>query len=385
MILLGRFARWVVVGIVLAALLAGSGCQFLPSLDLPRPSPPWEPRLSPQPASSSGNAAMPINPSWTPPLMGAGSAPGVPSFADVVKKAQPAVVSIQTETTSYDIFLQPVPREGAGSGVIIDERGYVVTNAHVVAGAKTIKVTLADGRTFDALKVNTDAQADLAVVEIQGDNLPVATLGRSENLSVGDWVVAIGNALALEGGPTVTAGIVSYTGRSIQVQSGVTLYNLIQTDAAINPGNSGGALLNLAAEVVGINTAIAGEAQNIGFAIAITPAMPVIEQLIKFGRVTRAWLGVTLITVTPSIVSSQKLRVTEGVLLTAVVRGSPAENAGLKAGDVIIRFAGEKITKAEQLRQVIQGKRPGERVEIVYVRGDQQATTQATLVESPNR
>jgi S1-C subfamily serine protease len=282
-----------------------------------------------------------------------------------------------------DAFLQAVPQKGAGSGVIVDARGYVVTNNHVVEGAKSVKVNLNDGRVFDAVTVNRDPWTDLAVVQIKSENLPVAKLGRSENLQVGDWVVAIGNALALDGGATVTQGIVSYLGRSIQEPNGVTLYNLVQTDAAINPGNSGGALLNMAGEVVGINVAIAGDAQNIGFAIAITPALPVIEQLITQGKVSRGYMGIEYQALTAAIVSRYNLQVKEGAYLNRVVAGSPADKAGLKAGDVITIMDGRKIVKTEDLRLAIQARKPGETVELTYNRAGTEYKTRVTLGESP--
>jgi serine protease Do len=385
-----KLLKYVVLGLLLVSLLAGPGCDLLPPFIFEFPSPPGVSPTPggttvptpPQPTQTTG-AAAPIDPNWSPSIS-SGQNPVLPSYADVVVAAAPSVVSIQTEGLSYDIFLQPVPEKGAGSGVIIDGRGYVVTNNHVVEGASSIKVSLSDGRVFDAIKVNRDVQTDLAVIQIQGNDLPVAKLGRADRLRIGDHVVAIGNALALEGGATVTAGIVSYLGRSIQEPNGVTLYNLIQTDAAINPGNSGGALLNMAGELVGINTAIAGEAQNIGFALSITPAMPTIESLIRVGKAVRAYLGVTFQTVTPTLVSRYNLTVSKGVLLTLVQNGTPASRAGLRVQDIVTVFGGQHVTTAEQLRQAIQSKRPGDTVEVVYYRGAQQSTTSVTLGENPN-
>lgn len=307
----------------------------------------------------------------------------LPSIADVVDLVKPAVVSIVVETVTYNFFLQPVPQQGAGSGAIFDQRGYIVTNNHVVENARQIKVSLTDGRTFDASLVGRDPLSDLAVVKIEADNLPTVRLGGSQPLRVGDWVIAIGNALALPGGPTVTIGVVSNLGRSIQEPNGATLNDMIQTDAAINPGNSGGPLVNLAGEVIGINTAIASEAQGIGFAIDVKAAMPVIQQLIERGGVIRPWLGVQSITVTPAVVSQYRLSVTEGVLLASVVKDSPADKAGLKQGDVIIKLAGEKVTTSEQLRQIIQSKKIGDNIEVVFIRGSREQTVTVALGESP--
>lgn len=338
---------------------------------IPIPQPP----VPPSPAKPAGSQAsgIPLDPNWTPPPQRSSLAQLALSIPEIVKKVTPSVVAIQTEVISYDIFFQPVPQQGAGTGIIIDSQGYIVTNSHVIEGAKKIKVTLTDGRQFNAIQWRGDPYTDLAIVQIGANGLTKAELGRSEDLVIGEGVVAIGNALALEGGPTVTAGIVSYLGRSIREPNGAVLYDLIQTDAAINPGNSGGPLLNLAGQVVGINTAIAAEAQNIGFAISISPALPVVEQLIRHGRAIRPWLGVIF------------LSVREGVLLTYVDPGSPADKAGLKIGDIIIRFAEQKVTSGEELRRAIVSHKIGEKVEIVYLREGKEHKTTATLRESPPR
>lgn len=379
------------------SLIGGAGCQLIPALEWPTlpdllPAPVQPPSQTPAPNLPSRPSAAPaptpvpgtpIEPSWRPPAQSSDTLSAIPSFAPIVKRVSSSLVSIQTESVGLDAFLQAVPQKGAGSGVIVDARGYVVTNNHVVEGAKSVKVNLNDGRVFDAVTVNRDPWTDLAVVQIKSENLPVAKLGRSENLQVGDWVVAIGNALALDGGATVTQGIVSYLGRSIQEPNGVTLYNLVQTDAAINPGNSGGALLNMAGEVVGINVAIAGDAQNIGFAIAITPALPVIEQLITQGKVSRGYMGIEYQALTAAIVSRYNLQVKEGAYLNRVVAGSPADKAGLKAGDVITIMDGRKIVKTEDLRLAIQARKPGETVELTYNRAGTEYKTRVTLGESP--
>lgn len=362
-----------VILIVLILALGASGCV----VPLPQPSPP-----PPSTTPTSENSEVAIDPNWQPPAQGDGTIPQL-SIPQVVKKVTPSVVAIQTEATAFNIFLQPVPQQGASTGVIIDKRGYIVTNNHVVENAEKITVTLSDGRVFDAIRVARDPWTDLAVIQIDADNLIPAELGDSGKLQVGEEVVAIGNALALEGGPTVTSGIVSYMGREIQEPNGMVLSDLIQTDAAINPGNSGGPLLNMAGQVVGINTAIAASAQNIGFAISISPALPVIEQLIQKGYVSHPWLGIAYRPVTPSLAEYYNLPVKEGVLIVEVVDGSPASRAGLKIKDIIIRFAGEEITTAEDLRRAITAHEVGDRVEIVFMQGDSERKTQATLGEMP--
>lgn len=267
----------------------------------------------------------------------------LPDIVDVAAVVRPAVVSI-TFQIAPSIFLQPVPQEGAGSGVIFDAKGYILTNNHVVEGAQNIKVTLPDGRTFDGTTVGRDPVTDLAVVKIAGDNLPIASFGDSGKLRIGEWVVAIGNALALEGGPTVTQGVVGALGRSIQEENGNVLDDMIQTDAAINPGNSGGPLVNMAGEVVGINTVVASDAQNIGFAISINTARPVMESILAQGRVIRPYMGVSTQTVTAAVASQYGLSVNQGALVTQVTRNAPAAQAGLRAGDVISRLDGTQIT-----------------------------------------
>jgi len=215
--------------------------------------------------------------------------------AELVDKVAPAVVSIVTESVSYNFFYQAIPQTGAGTGVIVSPDGYIVTNNHVVEDAQKVTVTLSDGRVFEATSITTDPQTDLAVVRIDAGDLPyLHFLSDSlEQLNELDPVVAVGNALALPGGPTWTAGVVSNLGRSIELETGVVLYDLIQTDAAINHGNSGGPLVNMAGQVVGINVAIASGAENIGFAISTDTAIPVIADLIAEGQVRRPYLGVS--------------------------------------------------------------------------------------------
>jgi serine protease Do len=240
-------------------------------------------------ASKSGGSADgatgPINTGWVPVYID-DQVESILDKADLVKEISPAVVSITTETLAYNIFLQPVPQSGAATGMIIDPKGYIVTNNHVVDGVESLKVTMNDGRTFDAVKWAGDSATDLAVVQIQADgNLPYVHFlsGSLEKLELLEDLVAVGNALALPGGPTWTEGVVSYLGRSIQESNGVVLDKLIQTDTAINPGNSGGPLVNMAGQVVGINTALASGAENIGFAISTDTAISTVYSLVTKG------------------------------------------------------------------------------------------------------
>ncbi|MEK7872610.1 MAG: trypsin-like peptidase domain-containing protein, partial [Chloroflexota bacterium] len=279
--------------------------------------------------------------------------------------------------------LQRVREEGAGSGIIFDPAGFIITNNHVIEGARQISVLLPDDRTFEAQVVGRDKMTDLAVLKIKGDNLPVARLGNSETLRAGEWVIAIGNALALPGGPTVTVGVVSAVGRSVPEPSGTVLNNVIQTDAAINPGNSGGPLINLRGEVVGINTVIASEAQGIGFAIAINEAKPIVAQLQSSGRVIWPWIGVSVQDVTRRMAIQLRLPVTEGVLVQDVQRGGPADRATMRAGDVIIKIENAPVASVAQLQSEIRKRPIGQNARVTVVRGSQQQVLTVRLEEMP--
>jgi len=294
------------------------------------------------------------------------------------------VVSIVTETVTYNWFWQAVPQTGAGSGIVISSDGYIVTNNHVVEGAQKVTVTLSDGSAFAATVVGTDAQTDLAVVKIEASNLAyLHFLSNSlEQLNVLDQVVAVGNALALPGGPTWTTGVVSNLGRSIEENTGVVLNDIIQTDAAINAGNSGGPLLNTSGQVVGINVAIASNAENIGFAISTDTAIPVVQSIITEGKVVRPWLGVSVITVTSTIQQYYNLSVNTGALIVSVTSDSPADKAGLTAGDVVTKIDDENISTTEELISGIRSHQIGDQVEIVYYCGDIQKVVNVTLEES---
>jgi serine protease Do len=265
---------------------------------------------------------------------------GVPS---VVRRVLPATVSITTRSIEYDQFNQPMPTQGLGSGFIVDPRGYIVTNEHVVAGAEVIKVTLTDGRAFRASLVGADRFTDLAVVKIDGQNLPAVKLDDARRLSVGETVIAIGSPLWLEGGPTVTTGVVSGLGRSMEDEGLPVLHNLIQTDAAINPGNSGGPLLNLAGEVIGINTALIPSAHGIGFAISAATAKPILTALMVGRRLVRPSLRLNAVSVTPQVAYANDLPVERGALVVRVEPGGPGDAAGLRPGDVIAAVAGRAV------------------------------------------
>ena len=309
----------------------------------------------------------------------------LPSIADVVALVKPSVVAINTQVLTRDFFNRPFTQEGAGSGWILDENGIIVTNNHVVEGANTITVTLDDGRTFtvDNGSVRTDPLNDLATLKIDAQNLPALKVGDSFKLRVGDWVVAIGNALGQ--GIRATVGIVSRQGVSIQVSQSQTLYDLLETNAAINPGNSGGPLVNLAGEVIGITSAKIATVgvEGMGYAISTETAMPIIQQLVTNGYVIRPWLGIVLYTVNQAVAQQLNLSVDKGVVLTQVSPNSPADQAGLEQWDVIVGVDGKEINTADELVQVIRSSQIGQSLKITYWRGDSQNTTEAVLTESP--
>ncbi|MBD3243942.1 MAG: Do family serine endopeptidase [Chitinivibrionales bacterium] len=260
--------------------------------------------------------------------------------------------------------------QGLGSGVIVSEQGYILTNYHVVQGARDIEVRLANDRVFQARIVGTDSLSDVAVIKIQGeipDDLPVAYLGDSDTIRAGDWVAAVGNPFSLTS--TVTSGIISALGREI---GDMTLYqNFIQTDAAINPGNSGGPLVDIRGAVIGINTLIfsqTGGFMGIGFAIPINMARRVMADLIYEGRVVRGWIGVTIQELTPEARRALGIEARQGALVADVVAGQPAARAGVEAGDVIVAIADQEITDVNALRNIVASLRPGEQVPVTIVR-----------------
>jgi len=363
--------KYLVISVILILVLSlSSGC-LLPDTE-----------TSPPPNSSPTNNTSPIDSNWTP-LTVESNALILPSIADVVAKVKPSVVAINTEVITYDFFNQPFTQEGAGSGWIIDENGLIVTNAHVVEGAESVTVTLSDDRVFPAEIIKTDQRDDLAIIKINAEKLPVATIGDASKLKVGDWLVAIGNPLGL--GISAKEGIVSRLEVSVSVSSGQTLYDLIETSAAINPGNSGGPLVNMAGEVIGItNIKIATVGvEGMGYAISINTALPIIEDLVTIGYVIRPWLGVVLYTVDEGIATRFGLAVNQGSLVTEVAPNSPAAQAGLEPGDVIVGFEDREITNTDDLIQAIRASQIGQEVEITFWRDDTKHTTYATLIESP--
>jgi len=334
------------------------------------------------------------------------------AFAAIVKRVKPAVVFIQVEKTiktkptpvfpfpdpfkfffgqpGFGPFSAPAfpfpnqPRQykeiGQGSGFIITPNGYILTNNHVVAGADKITVKLSDGRVFKAKVIGRDPLSDVAVIKINATNLPTIPLGDSDKLKVGEWVIAIGNPFGLS--QTVTVGVVSAKGRS---GIGINDYeDFIQTDAAINPGNSGGPLINIYGQAVGMNTAIyskSGGFMGIGFAIPINMVKIIKDQLIKYGKVTRGWLGVVIQNVTEDLAQEFGLPKPEGALIAQVEKDTPASRAGLKAGDVIIYYNGKKVENVGELRNMVALTKPGTWVNIVVIRNGHKKTFRVKIGE----
>jgi S1-C subfamily serine protease len=305
----------------------------------------------------------------------------------ILEKVEPAVVAITTGAAANDVFGQSSGSSGgAGTGVVISSDGLIVTNNHVVSDSGgRIEVTFNDGTHKQATLVGNDASADLAVVKVDATGLTPAALGDSDKLVVGDEVIAIGNALALPGQPSVTRGIVSALNRSIDTEVNTTLDHMIQTDAAINPGNSGGPLVNSAGQVVGINTAIAdpSEAQNVGFAIAINQAKPIIEDLRKGKKVEPAFLGVVTQTVTPAIANQLNLKVTSGAVVQRVEQGSPADDAGIQQGDVIQKIDATTIKTAQDVGSAVRTHHAGDKVTVVVDRAGTSKSFTVTLGSRP--
>lgn len=323
------------------------------------------------------------------------------AFRDVAKNVSASVVYISTEQTvkgrqmpGNDLFDDEffrrffgIPeddreykRQGLGSGFVVRQDGYIITNNHVIENADKIQVTFPDKREFDAELVGTDPKSDVAVIKIEGDGFPVATLGTSAGIEVGDWAIAIGTPYGLS--QTVTAGIISAKGRA---GVGIVPYeDFIQTDAAINPGNSGGPLVNINGEVIGINTAIfsrSGGYQGIGFAIPIDMAKNIMESLIEKGRVVRGWLGVVIQDVSQDIAKGFGLEEARGALVGDVMKDGPAERGGIERGDIIIEFDGTAIDDINMLRNVVAQTAVDKKVDVVVIRGGKEKTLKVRVGE----
>jgi len=327
------------------------------------------------------------------------------AFAEVAKKVKPSVVAIRSERTVSvspgegfgedffkgtpfeDFFKQhggpPVKRKqmGEGSGVIVDQKGFILTNYHVVAGAEKIMIHLFDGRELVGTVRGTDSRTDLAVVHVEATNLPVATLGDSDKIQVGEWAIAVGSPFGLE--ETVTVGVISAKGRS---GLGTGNYeDFIQTDASINPGNSGGPLVNIDGEVVGINAMIIQPGQGIGFAIPINLARTIMLELIKTGKVIRPWVGIGLQDITADFMKFFNLKEKEGALISQVYGGSPAEKAAMKVGDVVTEVDGVKIKNSQDVVREVLKKKVGQRVNFVVQREGKRVEISVATAQMPEK
>jgi serine protease Do len=331
------------------------------------------------------------------------------AFVEIAENVKPAVVNISTtsklpedrrqyyappdqdfrdffgdQAPEFDMPQQPdMEAQALGSGFIIDRKGYIVTNNHVIKDASEIKVKLDGGEVFDAKLVGADNKTDIAVLKIEaGKDLPVVNLGNSDTLKVGEWVMAIGDAFGLE--QTVTAGIVSAKGRIL----GAGPYDdFIQTDAAINPGNSGGPLVDIDGNVIGVNTAIfsrSGGFMGIGFAIPIDLAKGIIDQLIHQGRIVRGWLGITIADINPEIQNKFKLGASKGVFVNEIYPGTPAADAGIKPGDIILSFDGNPISDVKSLQRLVASTKIGNKVGMEILRGGEKTRLDVTIGKMPD-
>lgn len=288
-------------------------------------------------------------------------------LVSAVERVSRSVVNIASVRMLQDQMFRIFPVEGVGSGVVINENGYILTNNHVIDDADRLKVTLSDGKVLRGKVVGSDETTDLAVLKVESEqSLPAAQLGSSDNLKAGQIVIAIGNPFGLTGGPAVSAGIVSSLNRSIQTRTGVL--ELIQTDAAINPGNSGGPLVDTKGEVIAINTANMPYAQGIGFAVPINIAKSILKELIEKGRVTRPWIGVASIKVTPQLARYYGLPVTDGALVARVEPYSPADDAGLRKGDIIEEIDGNLIKDPSEIATYVRKKQVNDQLRVTINR-----------------
>lgn len=370
--------RWLLAaGTLGIGLLVTSGCEQQASMDdrggpsaerqealrnVEPPRWPVDTSLSPDPKPlnpSTGTATGKDLPKATdapaPPLRGAHL--GDPDIIESARRVTPSVVSVQ-----------PMSGRGMGSGIIVSENGYVITNSHVVQGSDRVRVTLATGKKVVGDVLGDDPAVDVAIVKLPLTDLPAAPLGDSDALNVGQGVIAIGNPLGFE--RTVTAGIVSATNRNLRGE-GAVLDNLIQTDASINPGNSGGPLVDLGGRVIGINTAVVQPPQGgggLGFAVPINTTKQVLQDIVKYGRVVRPWLGLSYIPITSELAQQYRLPVPAGAIVAEVSPGSPADRAGIRSEDIIVRIGKEEIQDAGDLRSALRGRQPGEQLELKLVR-----------------
>ncbi|MDP9068168.1 MAG: trypsin-like peptidase domain-containing protein [Actinomycetota bacterium] len=356
--------RWVVAAVILSLFL--TGCSMESFSDSER--------------AGADIEATPLEQSTVPPPHS--------GLADVVEQTLPSVVNVKVKSISLSEVAPPTEGVGEGSGVVIADEGIILTNYHVVAGAVSVRVVFTDDRDpLEGTVIGGDPDRDLAVIKVEADDLDAIELGNSGQLKLGDGVVAMGFPLGL-GGPTVTSGILSGTDRTIEAQAafGVEeLVGLLQTDAAINPGNSGGALVDLNGRLVGINTAVAGSAENIGFAIAIDEALPIVNEILTEPAERHAWLGVQLANITSPAIA-QELGVPpdlQGAIVFSIIPGSPAEESDLQEGDVVVAIDGDPITSREDLIARLAEMDPGAEVDLTVVSAAGERSVTVVLAQRP--
>ena len=320
------------------------------------------------------------------------------TLISAIEKVTKNVVNIASVRMVTDELLRIFPIEGVGSGILIDNQGHILTNYHVVDHARRLKVTIYDGKTFNAKVIGTDKLTDLAVLKIEFDSnspnninnntninrldtIPSAELGDSDSLRVGQIAIAVGNPFGLTGGPTVTTGIISSLNRNIEFEDGIL--ELVQTDAAINPGNSGGPLVNTNGEIIAINTAKIPYAHGIGFAVPVNTAKTILQELIQYGKVNRPWLGVSTIKITSRIASYYRLPTNEGVLVVKVEEYSPAADAGIRQGDIIEEIDEKRIEEITELSYRIKKKKVNEKTLLSVNRYGRRFDISVTLENQP--
>jgi S1-C subfamily serine protease len=301
----------------------------------------------------------------------------------VSMKVKPAVVGISTISVETNVFGNTRPTEGVGSGFIVDSRGYIVTNAHVVGdNPKEITVYFIDGKELPGEVLWKDTTLDMAVIKVDATNLPIVELGDSDTIQVGELAIAIGNPLGLRYDRTVTQGIISGLNRTIQVTQSDIMEDLIQTDAAINPGNSGGPLINNEGHIIGINTAKA-TAESLGFAIPINIAKPIISQLINEGKFQATYLGIGLLDREIAGYLDTDIQIKKGIYITSILQGYAADKSGLKPEDVITHVDGIEVNTMVKFKSVLYSKKPGDKITIKYERENKAYETEATLMAKP--
>ncbi len=307
---------------------------------------------------------------------------GDPSALDAIERVSKSVVNVSTVRQLRDAYFRPAPMKGMGSGIVIRPDGYILTNSHVIQGADDIAVTFHNGRILEGKVVGACPSLDIAVIKVKEKGLPAVEFDGSKPLRVGQKVFAIGNPFGLPGGPTVTSGVVSALGRTINSEFG-TLDDLIQTDAAINPGNSGGPLIDEAGKVIAINTAIIPFAQGIGFAIPEKVAVRCSEDIIKHGKVLIPWLGINGVSINEAVARRYNAPSDTGVLVMGVVEGSPAFRSDITAGDVITKFNGAPVKAIEELRRMVMASKVGDSAELTILRDGEKFEVKAKLMLMP--